>query len=111
MSEPLAPEPRETREVAGREAPADTAVPVRFEVAGSDPDAAVRDLAGIYSGKQWLSRRTEGGVLLPVHGGRRLRGVDAPVHHERLPPRRVGTRRRPGDELAHRGLRHAGRPP
>jgi AraC-like DNA-binding protein len=36
------------------------AVPVRFEVAGSDPDAAVRDLAGIYSGKQWLSRRTEG---------------------------------------------------
>lgn len=60
MSEPLAPEPRETREVAGREAPADTAVPVRFEVAGSDPDAAVRDLAGIYSGKQWLSRRTEG---------------------------------------------------
>jgi AraC-like DNA-binding protein len=35
-------------------------VPVRFEVAGTDPDAAVRDLAGIYDGKQWLSRRTEG---------------------------------------------------
>jgi AraC-like DNA-binding protein len=35
-------------------------VPVRFEVSGADPDAAVRDLAGIYEGKQWLSRRTEG---------------------------------------------------
>ncbi|WP_220036780.1 helix-turn-helix transcriptional regulator [Curtobacterium sp. MCBD17_021] len=37
-----------------------TVVPVRFEVAGTEPDAAVRDLAGIYEGKQWLSRRTEG---------------------------------------------------
>jgi AraC-like DNA-binding protein len=60
VSEPLAPELGETREAAGREALADSAVPVRFEVAGTDPDAAVRDLAGIYSGKQWLSRRTEG---------------------------------------------------
>lgn len=34
--------------------------PVRFEVAGTEPEAAVRDLAGIYAGKQWLSRRTEG---------------------------------------------------
>jgi AraC-like DNA-binding protein len=60
VSEPLAPELGETREAAGREALADSAVPVRFEVSGTDPDAAVRDLAGIYSGKQWLSRRTEG---------------------------------------------------
>jgi AraC-like DNA-binding protein len=38
----------------------DGPVPVRFEVAGTDPETAVRDLAGIYEGKQWLSRRTEG---------------------------------------------------
>ena len=60
VSEPLAPEPEETREADGREALADSAVPVRFEVAGTDPDAAARDLAGVYSGKHWLSRRTEG---------------------------------------------------
>jgi AraC-like DNA-binding protein len=34
--------------------------PLRLEVAGTDPEAAVRDLAGVYAGKQWVARRTEG---------------------------------------------------
>ena len=34
--------------------------PLRFEVAGTEPEAAVRDLAGVYAGKQWAARRTEG---------------------------------------------------